>query len=238
VFLHHEGATHDCQNSNSLGLSALVRAYHALAEAGDDPPASWLKAAERGLKHYLEGQEAIGVWPYWFAKVGWRGQAFSFDNIPDHGIGLYHLTRVCDKEPLAGTPGLTDALKRAMRWYLGVCRADGATIDLEYDRRPDLGRDICFSGFTWCRFTAAAAMLRVARLTGELDPWRRLALRLMEHVRRKRWRDRESRQPGQVPVVAHARPEAPLATWCQAAEWDAAMLGEMIEDLEALSGDA
>ena len=234
MFLHHEGATHDCQNSNALGLSALVRAYHALAQAGDEPPQRWLDAARRGIEHYLEGQEAIGVWPYWFAQVGRRGQAFEFDNVPDHGIGLYHLTRVCDRPPLAEWPGLSAALKRAARWYLGVCRVDGDTIDLEYDTRPDLGSDICFSGFTWCRFTAAATLLRVARLTDEPEPWRHLALRLMEHVREKRW---QSADANRAPVVAHARPEAKLATWCQAAEWDASMLGEMIEDLEGSGGD-
>ena len=52
----------------------------------------------------------------------------------------------------------------------------------------------------------------------------------MEHVRRKRW---QTNDPARAPVVSHARPEAPLATWCQAAEWNAVMLGEMMEDLEA-----
>jgi hypothetical protein len=233
MFLHHEGATHDCQNSNALGLSALVRAYHTLANAGAKPPSAWLDAAARGLRHYMEGQEAIGVWPYIFAQVGRRGQAYHFDNIPDHGIGLVHLTRVCHLPPLAGRPGVKEMLRRAARWYLCVCRQEGDTIDLEYDRRPELGSDICFSGFTWCRFTAAATLLRIARITGEIEPWRHLALRLMEYVRRRRW---QTSDHDRAPVVAHARPEAKLATWCQAAEWDASLLSEMIEDLNALQG--
>ena len=80
---------------------------------------------------------------------------------------------------------------------------------------------------------AAATLLRIAALTGEVEPWRHLGLRLMEHVRRKLW------QPGNAthaPVVPHARPEAKLATWCQAAEWEAAMLGEMADDVGALPG--
>lgn len=231
VFAHHEGATHDCQNSNSLGLSALVRAWHLLSGCGADAPGHWLEAVRRGLRHYSEGQEAIGVWPYIFASVGARGQAYHSANVPDHGIGLFHLTRVCHMEPLASWPGLHDMLKRAARWYLCTCRVDDDTIDLDYDRRPDLGNDICFSGFTWCRFTAAATLLRVARVTGEREPWVQLALRLMEHVRAKRW---QTHDPDRAPVVAHARPEAKLATWCQTAEWDASMLGEMIEDLDAL----
>jgi len=241
VFLHHEGATHDCQNANALGLSALIRAYHALDSVGCEPLSEWLQAAERGLRHYLEGQEAIGVWPYWFAQVGRRAGAFHFDNIPDHGIGLYHLTRVCHLPPL-GTEqadicweGLPEALGRAARWYLGVACMDGDTIDLDYDRRPDLGDDICFSGFTWCRFTAAATLLRIARLTGETEPHRSLALRLMEHVRAKRW---QTGAPSTAPVVAHARPDAKLATWCQAAEWNASMLAEMIDDLQKLESPA
>lgn len=233
VFLHHEGATHDCQNSNALAVGALVRAFYALHDAGADPPQDWLHAAHRGLEHYVHGQEAIGVWPYVFAQVGRRGQAFSFENIPDHGIGLYHLTRVAHLTPPALEAGLPEALKRAARWYLCVSRLDGDTIDLEYDTRPDLGADICFSGFTWCRFTAAATLLRIARLTGEREPWAHLALRLMEHVRRKRW---QTDDPARAPVISHARPEAMLATWCQAAEWDAVMLGEMMDDLEEMGG--
>ena len=233
LFLHHEGATHDCQNANAIGFSALLRAYHTLQGAGDDPPEAWLEAVGRGIEHYLEGQESIGVWPYWFAQVGRRAGAYAFDNIPDHGIGLYHLTRSCALPPLAGWPGLQAALGRAARWLLCVSRLDGDAIDLQYDQRPELGDDICFSGFTWCRFTAAAALLRIARLTGETEPWRQLALRLMERVRGGLWQRDDSTH---APVVAHARPEAKLATWCQAAEWDAAMLAEMVEDLRALEG--
>ncbi len=256
VFLHHEGATHDCQNANALGIGALVRGYEALQAHAGGPRADWLRAAGRGLKHYMSGQEAIGVWPYIFASVGRRGQAFHFDNVPDHGIGLFHLTRgwrlpplridpeaevICPSRPdqlsdddwtSARTGGLLSrALKRAARWYLCVSRVDGDTIDLEYDTNPELGNDICFSGFTWCRFTAAATLLRIAVMTGEVEPWRHLALRLMEHVRASRWQTEDA---SRAPVVAHARPEAKLATWCQAAEWDASMIGEMIDDLELL----
>ena len=66
---------------------------------------------------------------------------------------------------------------------------------------------------------------------GEPEPWRSLALRLMEHVQCKLW---QTDDPDRAPVAAHVRPDAPLATWCQAAEWDAVMLAEMIEDLEAM----
>lgn len=231
LFLHHEGATRDCQNATAIGLSALVRAWHTLRDQHRPVPDEWLQAAHRGIKHYVEGQEAIGVWPYNFAQVGTRGQAYSFENIPDHGIGLHNLTRALHLPPLADREDVADALKRAARWYLCVCRLDGDTIDLEYDTRPDLGGGICFSGFTWCRFTAASALTRIARYCGEPEPWRSLALRLMEHVQRKLW---QTDDPDRAPVVAHVRPEAPLATWCQAVEWDAVMLAEMIEDLQAM----
>lgn len=230
VFLHHEGAQHDCQNMNSLALSALARAHATLAAAGASPPDAWLDAARRGLAHFLDGQEAIGVWPYYFAQVGARGQGYLQANIPDTGIGLYHLTRALDCAPLAGHPGVREALGRAARWYLCMAWVDGETIDLEYNKAPELGSDICFSGFTWCRFTAAATLIRLARVLADPGPWRELGLRLMEHVHRKRWQNRD---PDRAPVVAHARPEAKLATWCQAAEWDAVMLAEMLEDLES-----
>jgi hypothetical protein len=85
VFRHHEGATHDCQNATALGVQALVRAYDALEARGEEPPAAWLDAARRGLRHYLDGQEAIGCWPYLFATIG-CGQAFSERSIPDQGM--------------------------------------------------------------------------------------------------------------------------------------------------------
>jgi hypothetical protein len=228
MFLHHEGARHDCQNMNALALSALARAHATLTAAGESAPDAWLEAAVRGLGHYLDGQEAIGVWPYIFAQAGVRGGAYSQANIPDHGIGMYHLTRALERAPIAAFPGLREALGRAARWYLCLAWTDGDTIDLEYGKQPELGGDICFSGFTWCRFTAAATLIRLARFLDDPGPWRQLGLSLMEHVRRKRW---QTSDPEHAPVVAHARPEAPLATWCQTAEWDAVMLGEMIEDL-------
>ena len=169
-FLHHEGARHDCQNMNALALSALARAHATLAAVGEQPPADWLAAAARGLEHYLDGQEAIGVWPYLFAQTGARGQAYSEANLPDHGIGLYHLTRALHLPPLAGHPRLPDALRRAARWYLCMAWLDGDTIDLDYNKRPDLGSDICFSGFTWCRFTAAATLLRLVPRAGRHRP--------------------------------------------------------------------
>ena len=113
-----------------------------------------------------------------------------------------------------------------------MTRLDGDTINLEHDTRPELGDDICFSGFTWCRFTAAATVLRIGLLTGEAEPWRHLCLKLMEHVRRRLW---QREDPGRAPVIAHARPEAKLATWCQAVEWDGAILGEIVDDLITFS---
>jgi hypothetical protein len=147
-------------------------------------------------------------------------------------MGLQNLTRALHLSPLADREDLKQALQRAARWYLGTCRLDGDTIDLEYDIRPDLGNDICFSGFTWCRFTAASVLTRIACYCDEPEPWSHLALRLMEHVRRKLWQDHDI---AHAPVIAHARPEAPLATWCQTAEWDAVMLANMIEDLQAMT---
>jgi hypothetical protein len=200
-----------------------------LGGGGHRPPDAWLGAARRGLEHVLDGQEAIGVWPYLFAQVGRRGQAYSHENIPDHGIGLYHLTRALCSPPLAGHPRLPEALGRAARWYLCMVWLDGDTIDLDYEKRPDLGNDICFSGFTWCRFTAAATLIRLARVLPDAGPWRELGLSLMQHVHRKRW---QTDHPERAPVVAHARPDAKLATWCQTAEWDAVMLAEMLDDLD------
>jgi len=230
VFAHHEGATHDCQNSNALGAMALSRAHQALAEAGRPAPDEWVAAARRGMDHWLEGQEAIGVWPYLFAGIG-RGQAFGFANVPDQGMGGYHFLVAADTPALRDTPGVDEALKRLARWYLCTSRLDETgemtTVDLEYDRE---GEGLLFSSFTWCRFMAAAVLARTAARTDEAEPWRSLALRLMEHVRTKLWQTDDS---DRAPVVASSRPDIELHSWIAAAEWEAVLLRDIIERLEA-----
>ena len=226
VFAHHEGATHDCQNSNALAAMALSRAYNTLRRCGEDAPDEWLSAARRGFAHFLEGQEAIGVWPYIFAGIG-RGQRFGEQNVPDQGMGLYHFLVACDELGLTHRTDVQEALKRAARWYLCTSRIDerepGPTLDLQYQCE---GGGLLFSSFTWCRFMAAAVLLRISRLTDEPEPWRTLALRLMEHVRAKLWNEAD---PERAPVVSSCRPDITLQSWIAAAEWEAVLLSEMID---------
>jgi len=228
VFAHHEGATHDCQNSNALAAMALGRAHRTLARLGAEPPDDWMTAARRGFEHYLEGQEAIGVWPYRFAEIG-RGQRFCEQNVPDQGMGLYHFLVAADELGLTQRADVQDALKRAARWYLCTCRIDdgppGPTIDLEYRRD---GGGLLFSSFTWCRFIAAAALMRISTVTDEREPWRSLALRLMEHVHLKLWNEDDA---GRAPVVSSCRPDIELHSWIAAAEWEAVLLREMVQRL-------
>jgi len=207
---------------------ALSRAFNTLSAHDQGPPEDWPAAARRGFEHYLEGQEAIGVWPYRFAEVG-RGQRFGRQNVPDQGMGLYHFLVAADALGLAHRRDVRDALKRAARWYLCTSRIDdadpGPTIDLQYQRD---GGGLLFSSFTWCRFMAAAALLRISRVTDEREPWRALALRLMEHVPAKLWNEDD---PARAPVVASCRPDITLQSWIAAAEWEAVLLGEMIAGL-------
>lgn len=228
VFAHHEGATHDCQNSNALAAAALSRAWQTLDSLGAEPPAEWMEAALRGFEHYLEGQEAIGCWPYRFAEIG-RGQRFHEQNIPDQGMGLYHFLVAAEALGMSGREDLELVLKRAARWYMCTSYIDesepGPTIDLQYDRE---GGGLLFSSFTWCRFMAAASLMRISRLTDEDEPWRAFALRLMEHVRGRLWNEED---PERAPVVASSRPDIELHSWIAAAEWEAVLLGEMIDAL-------
>ncbi|HUS80411.1 MAG TPA: hypothetical protein VM283_04025, partial [Armatimonadota bacterium] len=229
VFAHHEGAEHDCQNSNALGAMALSRAHETLTHHGRQAPDEWLGAARRGMAHFIEGQEAIGVWPYVFATIG-RGQAFHWQNLPDQGMGCYHFLVGCATEGLRGAFDVAEILKRAARWYLCMCRIDESwprpTIDLDYQRE---GGGLLFSSFTWCRFMAAACLARIASVTGEREPWRHLALRLMEHVREKLWNETDA---DRSPVVRSARPDIELHSWIAAAEWEAVLVRDIIEHLE------
>jgi len=228
VFRHHEGSTNDCQNSTMLGAMALARAYDTLEKHGRRPPRSWLDAAQRGMRHYMEGQEAIGCWPYLFANIG-RGQAFREHNIPDQGMGVYHFMVACNTPAFRGLQGVEDRMERAARWWLCMSRIDRRgpmpTIDLD-DRRTS--GSLKFSAFTWCRFMAAASLLRVAEYTGRPKPWRSLALRYMEHLYTKLWNRAD---PNTAPVVRATRDDMKLCSWIQAAEWDAALLRDMEERL-------
>jgi hypothetical protein len=228
TFRHHEGATWDCQNSNALATMALARAYHALAGRGRRVPESWLEAARRGMHHWLEGQEAIGCWPYRFAMIG-RGQAFHEQNIPDQGMGTYHFLVACGTPVFRAEPSIQDRMRRAARWWLCTSRIDRRppcpTIDLD-DRGAAGG--LKFSAFTWCRFMAAASLMRIAESSGEQEPWRQLALRYMEHVYTKLW-NRTGRDS--APVRRATRDDMKLYTWIQAAEWDAVLLRDLEERL-------
>ncbi|MGC9319426.1 MAG: hypothetical protein ACP5KN_15440 [Armatimonadota bacterium] len=233
VFAHHEGAAHDCQNSNALAAMALSRAHATLTRLGRQAPEEWLVAAERGLRHYLEGQEAIGVWPYTFAGIG-RGQRFGEQNVPDQGMGLYHLLVAAEAMNVLERRQVQQAVRRAARWYLCTCRIDEreprGTIDLQYRRE---GGGLLFSSFTWCRFMAAASLLRIAAGTDEVEPWRSLALRLMEHVRLKLWNEED---PERAPVISSCRPDIELHSWIAAAEWEAVLLLDMLQQLQSAGG--
>jgi len=228
MFRHHEGSTSDCQNSNALAAMALARAYQALEKSGRRPPESWLEAARRGMRHYVQGQEAIGCWPYLFATIG-RGQAYHERNIPDQGMGVYHFLVACRTPAFRDEPEGEDRMRRAARWWLSTSRIDRrpplATIDL--DDREASGM-LKFSAFTWCRFMAAASLVRIAEQSGEPDPWRQLALRYLEHVYTKLW---NRTQPDTAPVRRATRSDMTLCSWIQAAEWDGVLLRDIEERL-------
>ncbi|NQT12554.1 MAG: hypothetical protein HQ582_07395 [Planctomycetes bacterium] len=228
VFRHHEGATHDCQNSNALGAEAIVRAYFALDKLGHTPPPAWLDAAERGMAHFIEGQEAIGCWPYVFANIG-RGQAFSQHNLPDQGMGTYHFLVACDTPAFHEFPGADAAARRAARWWLSMSRLDrdGPLPTINLDDREARGT-LKFSKFTWCRFMAAASLMRIAELTGEKQPWQQLAMRYMEHVDTKL---RNQTDPDKAPFRRATTDDMTLCSWIQAVEWAGVLLREMEERL-------
>ncbi|MFH1268305.1 MAG: hypothetical protein ABIK89_21500, partial [Planctomycetota bacterium] len=228
-FRHHQGSTRDCQASNALAVCGLMRAHQALSENGRHPPDAWLAAARRGLRHYLDGQEAIGSFPYNFGQIG-RGQAFSQQNLPDHGMGFYHFMVACSTPAAIDLPEARAAMKRIARWWLVTSRVDRreplATIDL--DDRGTAG-ELKFSAFTWCRFMAAASLTRIAEATDEKELWRQLALRYMEHVRLKLWNATDHQKS---PVRRATRDDMTLCSWIQTAEWDGVLLREIEERLE------
>lgn len=172
--------------------------------------------------------EAIGCWPYIFATIG-RGQAFSERNIPDPGMGAYHFLVACDTPAFRAYSGSEECMRRAARWWLCVSRLDrdGPIPTIDLDDRQARGT-LKFSKFTWCRFMAAASLLRIAELTGEREPWQQLALRYMEHVDSK-LRNRSDHD--KAPFKRATTNDMTLCSWVQAAEWAGVLLREMEERL-------
>lgn len=234
VFRHHEGVSHDCQNTNVMGAQTIVRVYDALKKAGEEPPGQWLEAARRGMAHFVEGQEAVGCWPYVFATIG-RGQAFSEQNIPDQGMGVYHFLVACDTPTFRRFPGTEASMRRAARWWLSVSRLDrdGPFPTIDLDDREARGT-LKFSKFTWCRFMAAASLMRIAELSGEEEPWRQLALRYMEHVDTKL---RNRTDPRRAPFKRATTDDMTLCSWIQAVEWAGVLLREIEERTPAETED-
>jgi hypothetical protein len=195
-----------------------------------------MDAVRRGVEHVLEGQEAIGVWPYLFATIG-RGQAFSEQSVPDHGMLLYHLLQAVQYEPFRNDPEVHKALIRAAQWYLctSYLHNDGSLINLQYDPETPGDHGLSFSSFTWCRFMAAASLFRIAEITGREQPWRSLALKYMEYVRSELW---NTADPDTAPVIRSCKPDIERVTWIQAAEWDAVLLLELIDRMNARSESA
>jgi len=52
----------------------------------------------------------------------------------------------------------------------------------------------------------------------------------MEHVRAKLW---QTEDPDRAPVVRSSRPDIELHSWIAAAEWEAVLVRDIIEHLEA-----
>jgi hypothetical protein len=183
-----------------------------------------MDAVKRGVGRLLIGQEAIGVWPYLFAAIG-RGQAYSEQSLPDHGMLLYHLLQVMEHEPFRSDARLHSAILRAARWYLCMTYVEPGTelVNLAFDPKA---KGVAFSSFAWCRFMCAASLARISRITGERQPWWNLSLKLMEYVRKRLW---NSDDPHRAPVVRSCIPDLKPVTWIQAVEWDAVLLLELVD---------
>lgn len=227
VFRHHEGDNQDCQNSNALGASILCRIYHFLKQQGKNVPEKWMEAVRRGINHVIEGQEAIGEGPYYFATIG-RGQAYNEQSLPDQGMGLYHFLQAMQYEPFRSDRKLHEVILRAARWYLCTSDIEPGTNLVNLTFNPD-DKGLAFSSFTWCRFMCAASLSRIWELTGERQPWQNLSLKLMEYVHKRLWNTKDSNRP---PVVRSCVPDIKLVTWIQAVEWDAVLLLELIDRLK------
>jgi len=142
-------------------------------------------------------------------------------------MGTYHFLVACDTPGFREFPGADAAARRAARWWLSMSRLDrdGPLTTINLDDREARGT-LKFSKFTWCRFMAAASLLRIAELTGEHEPWQQLAMRYMEHVDTKL---RNRTDPDKAPFRRATTDDMTLCSWIQAVEWAGVLLREMEE---------
>ena len=222
-FRHHEGAKHDCQNSNAIGAAALTRISNFFQSRDLMSSPRWLVLAKRALIHFLEGQEAIGEWPYIFARTG-RGQQYHWKSIPDQGMGLYHLLQCDEYLPFRQLIDESGCLPKIAYWYLLTSRfAEDGTIILDYESEP--GNGIGFSCFTWCRFMACASIAHIWERIGNKEFWQKFVLSQLKFIKQNLW---NSTNPKTAPVRSSVIP-LKLHSWIQTAEWDAVLLHEIID---------
>ncbi len=223
---HHQGATTDCQNSNAIGAAALTYIGQFLKEQNVHVPDSWRVVARRTLLHVLDGQEAIGVWPYIFAKIG-RGQRYHWQSIPDQGMLLHHLLLCRVDEEFATLINGSGCMPRIAYWYLLTSRQEGENgITLDYEHDP--GTRLGFSGFTWCRFMACAAISNIWNQIGNTDFWRSFVLNQLGFIYKQLYVPDTGRAPIKGSVVPLS-----LHSWIQALEWDAVLLHDTLANLQS-----
>ncbi|MBN2310379.1 MAG: hypothetical protein JXR94_15505, partial [Candidatus Hydrogenedentes bacterium] len=135
----------------------------------------------------------------------------------------------CDTPAFRDLPGAQEAMRRAARWWLCMSRLDesGPIPTINLDDREATG-SLKFSKFTWCRFMAAACLMRIAERSGEAEPWRHLAMRYMEHVDTKL---RNTTDADTAPFKRATTDDMTLCSWIQAVEWAGVLLREMEERL-------
>lgn len=132
-------------------------------------------------------------------------------------VAVVLLRCACDSPAFRNLPGTQEAMQRAARWWLCTSRMDreGPIPTIDRDDREARGR-LKFSRFTWCRFMAAASLMRIAELTGEQEPWQQLALTYLEHVDTKL---RNETNVEKAPFKRATTDEMTLCSWIQAIEW-------------------
>jgi len=221
---HHQGAVTDCQNSNAIGAAALTLISQFLQAQGVFVPGAWWAIARRTVMHVLDGQEAIGEWPYIFGQIG-RGQKYHYQSIPDQGMLIHHLLLCRADEEFARLINESGCLPRLAYWYLLTSRfVEEGDITLDYEEAPGTG--LGFSCFTWCRFMACAAIAAMLPEIGNRDFWWRFVFSQLQFIQRKLYKPGTGRAPvlpSVVPLTLHS--------WIQALEWNAVLLYDTLANL-------
>jgi hypothetical protein len=200
---------------------ALQRIYYFLkTKSGSIHEQEWLNAAERAVKHLLEGQAPSGQWPYYFDAGGC--------DAGHHSMCMFYLAEAASFPVKINKKTIWNSLQRGADWLI-----DEALLETQYGTKINWARNksACLY-FSSEYFLIAAALASTANMGVEnADEYRHEALELMRYIRTDLWNNPNYETEGPLRLT-EAGIKIGYAWFGQSMGWVVYQLDDMIEQMK------